>query len=108
MAEPEQLPPLIVDADALNILARQSEWWTLLPPNSILTPHPGEMSRLTGLGIKEINEDPLRVAKDFAKKQGTDNSQFYSSEMNLRSRVPSARGTICQNLSEPDFCVTRR
>ncbi len=43
------LPPLVVDADALNWLAQQENWPALLPPNSILTPHPGEMARLCRL-----------------------------------------------------------
>jgi len=40
--------PLILDADALNILAEHPDWLPLVPPHSILTPHPGEMNRLTG------------------------------------------------------------
>jgi ADP-dependent NAD(P)H-hydrate dehydratase / NAD(P)H-hydrate epimerase len=39
---------LVVDADALNILAENKEWLTLLPENSILTPHPKEFERLAG------------------------------------------------------------
>jgi hydroxyethylthiazole kinase-like uncharacterized protein yjeF len=62
------LPPLVVDADALNILARQEGWWALLPPNSILTPHPGEMSRLTGLKINEIQARRLELAPELAAR----------------------------------------
>jgi len=40
--------PLVLDADALNILARNREWLDILPPQTILTPHPGEFRRLTG------------------------------------------------------------
>lgn len=40
--------PLILDADALNILSQHSEWLDELPPESILTPHPGEFKRLFG------------------------------------------------------------
>ena len=36
----ETFPPLVLDADALNILARQPEWQRLLPPQCILTPAP--------------------------------------------------------------------
>lgn len=43
-----QRPQLIVDADGLNILATVERWWELLPPRTVLTPHPGEMSRLRG------------------------------------------------------------
>lgn len=38
--------PMVIDADALNILAQHRDWLTLLPRNTILTPHPGEMKRL--------------------------------------------------------------
>ena len=62
------LPPLVLDADALNILARQQEWWRLLSPNCILTPHPGEMSRLTGLEIKEVQARRLELAPEMARK----------------------------------------
>ncbi len=40
--------PVILDADAINILAQNPETLTLVPPNSILTPHPGEFKRLVG------------------------------------------------------------
>jgi NAD(P)H-hydrate epimerase len=40
--------PLLVDADGLNLLAAHPEWISLLPENTILTPHPGEFDRLAG------------------------------------------------------------
>lgn len=40
--------PLVIDADALNILAENKTWLEKIPPNSILTPHPGEFKRLIG------------------------------------------------------------
>jgi NAD(P)H-hydrate epimerase len=40
--------PLVLDADALNILAENRQWLEKLPENSILTPHPGEFRRLVG------------------------------------------------------------
>lgn len=40
--------PLVVDADALNLLAKHRHLFDLLPENSILTPHPGEFRRLFG------------------------------------------------------------
>jgi len=40
--------PLVLDADALNLIARNREWLDLLPPMTVLTPHPGEFRRLTG------------------------------------------------------------
>ena len=43
-----ELPPAVVDADGLNTLAGVPEWWERWPSSAILTPHPGEMARLTG------------------------------------------------------------
>jgi len=40
--------PLVIDADALNILSQHPEWYELLPERSILTPHPKEFDRLAG------------------------------------------------------------
>jgi NAD(P)H-hydrate epimerase len=42
------LPPMVIDADALNLLAKIDGWHARLPARSILTPHPGEMARLCG------------------------------------------------------------
>ncbi len=41
-------PRLVVDADGLNHLARAERWWELLPPHTVITPHPGEITRLRG------------------------------------------------------------
>ena len=42
--------PVVLDADALNILANHGTWMQQLPKNMILTPHPGELDRLCGHG----------------------------------------------------------
>lgn len=60
------IPPLIVDADALNILAGLEKWWQLLPPDCILTPHPGEMARLMGSTIKDVQARRLEIAGEMA------------------------------------------
>lgn len=65
----QELPPLILDADALNLLALQKKWWTHLPPYSILTPHPGEMARLMGISLSTLKqENRLDVAQAQAQK----------------------------------------
>jgi NAD(P)H-hydrate epimerase len=73
-AEDEQpsLPPVVVDADALNALAGLGEdaWWQRLPTPSVLTPHPGEMARLMGVETAEVQGDRLRVAADMASEWG--------------------------------------
>lgn len=40
--------PLVIDADALNILSQNKGWVSLLPDKTILTPHPKELERLIG------------------------------------------------------------
>jgi hydroxyethylthiazole kinase-like uncharacterized protein yjeF len=40
--------PMVIDADALNILGKHKEWYSLLRPDIILTPHPGEFERIAG------------------------------------------------------------
>lgn len=65
-----QIPPLVVDADGLKLLAQVKDWASKLPALSILTPHPGEMSVLTGLSKEEIQEDRQAVAAKYAKEWG--------------------------------------
>jgi NAD(P)H-hydrate epimerase len=48
--------PLVIDADALNIIAMNKELLKYIPPNSVLTPHPGELKRLTGEWDSEENK----------------------------------------------------
>ena len=55
-------PPLILDADALNTLARIPNWWKQMTTNAILTPHPGEMARLTGVAVDEVQLDRVSIA----------------------------------------------
>lgn len=61
------LPPLVVDADGLNLLSELENWWELLPENTIITPHPGEMSRLSKLSTEEIQQNRVEVAIEKAK-----------------------------------------
>ena len=64
--EPRGLPALVLDADALNTLANVPDWWRHLTVDAILTPHPGEMARLTGVPIAEIQADRLETARKWA------------------------------------------
>jgi ADP-dependent NAD(P)H-hydrate dehydratase / NAD(P)H-hydrate epimerase len=64
----KDLPPLVIDADGLNILTRLPEWWRQIPDSTIITPHPGEMARLTGLTIDEVQSDRVGSALRFAAK----------------------------------------
>ncbi|MBL7125894.1 MAG: NAD(P)H-hydrate dehydratase [Dehalococcoidales bacterium] len=64
----KNLPLLVLDADALNTLARIPRWWQKLAGDAILTPHPGEMSGLSGLTIAEIQSDRVGVARKYARE----------------------------------------
>jgi NAD(P)H-hydrate epimerase len=59
---------LVVDADGLNTLARVRRWWRRLTGDAILTPHPGEMARLTGISIDAVQSDRLGTAKKAAQE----------------------------------------
>lgn len=59
--------PLVLDADALNLLSENPELWDLLPENTILTPHPGEMARLTG--VQEVQSHRLELAEELAARR---------------------------------------
>jgi len=60
---------IVIDADALNWLARQSSWWERIPPQrAILTPHPGEMSRLLDISADEVTGDPVAAVGEAARR----------------------------------------
>jgi NAD(P)H-hydrate epimerase len=56
--------PLVLDADALNILAQNKEWIKLIPASSILTPHLGEFDRLAGGSLS--SSERLQKARNLA------------------------------------------
>jgi NAD(P)H-hydrate epimerase len=58
--------PLVIDADGLNNLAGQTEILKKLNVPVILTPHPGEMARLTGATPVTVQTDRMKSARDFA------------------------------------------
>jgi NAD(P)H-hydrate epimerase len=56
--------PLVVDADGLNVLSEGE--WPISESLRVLTPHPGEMSRLSGIGVREILRERTTIARRFA------------------------------------------
>jgi NAD(P)H-hydrate epimerase len=61
--------PLVIDADGINLLAGQIDCLQAAQHrNIILTPHPGELARLTGLTVGEIEADRFEIAKQFASQ----------------------------------------
>lgn len=59
--------PILLDADALNALAATEGFPSRLPPRAILTPHPGEMSRLTGMPVGQLQAHRSTVALEYAR-----------------------------------------
>lgn len=60
------LPPTVIDADGLNTLSQIDNWWNRLDDDAILTPHPGEMGRLTGDSTR--NQDRVITATSAASR----------------------------------------
>ncbi len=62
----ESKVPLVIDADALNILSENPTWLSFLPPGTILTPHPGEFARL--MGGKSSHSESIQKQSELSKK----------------------------------------
>ncbi len=60
--------PVVLDADCLNLLSQHDDWHRRIPDQAVLTPHPGEMARLTGRSVGEIQDDRLGAAGAAATK----------------------------------------
>ncbi len=65
-----KLPPMVIDADGLKLLAQIKDWQKKIPAPAVLTPHPGEMSVLTELSKDEIQENRLGIASKYAREWG--------------------------------------
>ena len=73
LEEPPRWKACVLDADALNGLAALASAGLPLPPlpeSTVLTPHPGEMSRLARLSVAEVQADRAGVAARFAAARG--------------------------------------
>jgi ADP-dependent NAD(P)H-hydrate dehydratase / NAD(P)H-hydrate epimerase len=67
--------PMVIDADALNAFAGKTDLLKTAaqgdgPRTLVLTPHPGEMARLVGMTVKEVESDRLGIARKFATEHG--------------------------------------
>ncbi|AJA48860.1 bifunctional NAD(P)H-hydrate repair enzyme Nnr [Clostridium pasteurianum DSM 525 = ATCC 6013] len=60
--------PVVIDADGINVLSKDLSILENSKVPVLITPHPGEMSRLTGLPVDYIEKNRIKVAKEFAKK----------------------------------------
>ena len=103
--------PLVIDADALNALADAPRSKTKLGKNRILTPHPGEMARLTGKTLEAIGADRAGAARKAAKEWGAvvvlkgartvvaHPDGHISGDHTGPLSPPAARATCCQGSS---------
>ena len=64
----DRLPSLVLDADALNALSEVPRWWRDFTQEAILTPHPGEMARLAGTSVDEIQKDRIEICRGLASE----------------------------------------
>jgi hydroxyethylthiazole kinase-like uncharacterized protein yjeF len=62
--------PAVIDADALNTLARGGPWHETLKANAVLTPHPGELARLAHSSVAEVQSRRLDLARECAASWG--------------------------------------
>ena len=61
---------MVIDADGLNALAHVRETLSLFNSDAVLTPHPGEMARLTSTSVPVLEKDRISTAQQFASKYG--------------------------------------
>lgn len=64
--------PMVIDADALNAIAERSDWLKQVAKGRtvVMTPHPGEMARLVGMTVKQVEADRVGLARKFATEHG--------------------------------------
>ena len=61
---------MVIDADGLNALAQATDLISLLEIETVLTPHPGEMARLTNIPISTLETNRIGAAEEFANQYG--------------------------------------
>jgi NAD(P)H-hydrate epimerase len=86
--------PIVIDADALNIIASDAGILADSSADVIITPHVGEMSRLTGIATEEIAKHMISTARDFSKSYGV-----ITVLKDARTVITSARGDVMININ---------
>ncbi|MGI6071214.1 MAG: NAD(P)H-hydrate dehydratase [Blautia sp.] len=92
---------MVLDADALNLLSLYPQLQSYLGPHCILTPHLGEMSRLTGRTIEEIQRAPRTVLQEFQARTGA-----VCVMKDARTWTCPGDGTLYLNVSGNDGMAT--
>ncbi|MCL2462228.1 MAG: NAD(P)H-hydrate dehydratase [Defluviitaleaceae bacterium] len=86
--------PVIIDADALNAVVEDVSVLREIHSLCVITPHPGEMSRLTGLPIQDILADTMGVAGEFSRKH-----EIITLLKDARTVIASPSGHFCVNVT---------
>jgi hydroxyethylthiazole kinase-like uncharacterized protein yjeF len=84
--------PIILDADGITALSTQIKTFTPTKGPLILTPHPGEMGRLTGLAPKQVLEDRMGISRIFSQTH-----QTYLVLKGYRTLIVTPQGEIFIN-----------
>jgi NAD(P)H-hydrate epimerase len=84
--------PLVLDADALNILAENLTWLSFLPQGTVLTPHPGEWARLAGGPMR--HSEALELQREWSRKYG-----IYILLKGAHSSLSTPQGKVYINLT---------
>jgi hydroxyethylthiazole kinase-like uncharacterized protein yjeF len=86
--------PMVIDADGLNNLVGHTSWLKARKNATVLTPHPGEMARLTGLSTRQIQQDRLTAARNLAQA-----TQTYVVLKGARTVIAEPNGRVWINPS---------
>ncbi len=84
--------PTLIDADGLTLIANEPKLLGTIKTPLVLTPHPGEMSRLTGLSTDEIQQNRVELSKDYSRKNG-----IYLVLKGSRTIVSTPKGKVYIN-----------
>ncbi len=86
--------PVVADADALNIISGDPQMLLSAAQDVVITPHVGEMARLTGLPARDITEHLIETAMDFAKSYNV-----VCVLKDARTVIAEPGGRVCINLN---------
>jgi NAD(P)H-hydrate epimerase len=90
----ETTVPLVVDADGLTAVAAIEGEWETRSPLLVLTPHPGEMARLTGLSTEQVQSRRVDIAREFSVRR-----KAYLVLKGYRSLIATPEGKVLVNPS---------